>query len=363
MKTIVVDARLGVTMFNLSEEVIQKIRIGSEESYGSMRLNVDDAEAETASYLIRREVVSRTGLDVEVNRIGSSIISIKPVDEDEDDEDGDEDRDEDEEGGGVEVEDEYNHGDDDEAIRIDHGVANEAIRIIETPEPEPRPIQAQIMPVIEVSIPERVEGNQALIMIGSILENEISNLAKNLYDKQKQFNLLWTKVISLKREIDEIVAPIENNELISNLMGQVSRIKDNDQNAIRDIFFAQDHIVAITEELSTDVEIDGTRRMVGSMMIKIMLKPIIGETSECLNPIIINNMTRNYFDGSNTWECGHVKRGGMDMCWGNAWEMLFRAMSDRDVDSILEVVIRFIKNPNVADVYGRHMKNWPQVQS
>jgi len=194
-------------------------------------------------------------------------------------------------------------------------------------------------------------------MIATTLESEISNLARNLQDKQAKFARDWTKVINLKREIDEATAPVEGHPLIAGLISQVNELREAD-NLIDEIFFIEGFVVVKTKELITDNEIEGHRRKIGRMMIKVDLKPIVGSSSESVNPIEIKNLDRQYFDGSKSWECGHVPSTS-GMCWGTAWEQLFNAMALRDIPSVIEVVIRFIKNPNIADSYGRHIPNWP----
>ena len=78
--------------------------------------------------------------------------------------------------------------------------------------------------------------------------------------------------------------------------------------------------------------------------------------------VSIKNLTRRYTDDEGqSWECGHVKTNG-SMCLGNeAFEFLFKAFVDHDVEYDVETLVRFVTTPNESDEWDEHMCNWPAV--
>ena len=361
-----VHARLGITMENIPGEVFQEIQGGFDHcDDGGLKFGVNEDAKEHIVDVIRRKAMELNRIDVEVAQVGTTIVTMKPrlveqartqeVVEETPEEFFDD----------IREEDEYEYQ---EEVPPEPTTATTAPEVTnETPPPiqhnETSPPIQQARRQAGINqvnyLPEITplgEGN-ILTMIATTLESEISNLARNLQDKQAKFARDWTKVINLKREIDEATAPVEGHPLIAGLISQVNELREAD-NLIEEIFFIEGFVIVKTKELITDNEIEGHRRKIGRMMIKVDLKPIVGSSSESVNPIEIKNLDRQYFDGSKSWECGHVPSTS-GMCWGTAWEQLFNAMALRDIPSVIEVVIRFIKNPNIADSYGRHIPNWP----
>ncbi len=350
LTTIMVDARLGVTMDNIPADIFHVIQgdFGSNND-GGIRFNVNNENREVAIDSVRRFAMSINRQNVEVVPTGTSIVTIKPRVAEQAEQMPPEG-----------ITDGLNAIDDNN----DDGTTD--------PEPiagvrRPADIRVEQRPAGIVEIPEgEVEQHlplnpeAAMLMVAATLENEVSSLARNLRDKQRRFEREWTKVINLKRAIDDATAPIESHPIISSMISQVSELSRN-ENLIEQIYFIDGFVIVKTKELITENAIEGHRRVIGKMQIKINLKPVIGNSSECADPVIIKNLDRKYYDGNTHWECGHTPSGGRGMCWGTAWEMLFHSMADRDLGAIIETIIRFIKNPNPADAWGRHIKHWPEA--
>ena len=91
------------------------------------------------------------------------------------------------------------------------------------------------------------------------------------------------------------------------------------------------------------------------MHIKINIKPLVSSSTSVEDPIIIRNIDRI----CENFHCGHVY--GDEICWGNMHEQLIDAFESRDVWALSEVIIRFIKNPNPTDSWGKHLKYWPKA--
>ena len=205
----------------------------------------------------------------------------------------------------------------------------------------------------------RIEGDRITAMVAASLENEMSNTARNLSDRINAFQMKWTAMIEESRKIQEATVLLESNPIIENIIRQANQIREAD-NLINEVFYIDGHVVFVTNELVTDNVINGHRRKIGRMEIQVSLKALVSQNSTTPKPIIIRNLDRTFVEHGTHFQCGHIKNN-VNICWGNAVESLYNSIRDRDLESVLEVVIRFIKNPNIADVYGKHMKHWPSA--
>jgi hypothetical protein len=229
-------------------------------------------------------------------------------------------------------------------------------------EPELDRRESGMFEVNDYELPEPLDSQAAIEAITEVMENNRTNDVAMLAEKTRTFNEGWTRLLNLKREIEETTRAICEDPMISNLIGQVREIKENNDNLVDDIYFHDKHIVFITKNLVTDGEYLGYRRNIGRIECKISLKPLVGSASSEQNPIKIKNLDRRYYGDGRDWECGHVSKD-YGICMGTISEdQLFAAMQSRDLHSVVEVIIRFIKNPNQADSWGAHIINWPEYR-
>jgi hypothetical protein len=194
-------------------------------------------------------------------------------------------------------------------------------------------------------------------MIAKEMENELSSSVKNVEGKIAELEKVMFKALDLKRQIAEATMPVRDNPIIGDLKRQVTEIRNAD-NMVDEICFVDGAIFVKTKEIVTDEAIEGHRRIIGRMSIKISLKPMVGSATQTNKPVEVHNLDRMYRSGGTLWECGHIKNGG-GLCWGNAIESVFNAFEQRSIEAVVDILLRFIRNPNTADGWGRHVGKWP----
>lgn len=353
MSLVKISRETDLTYGNMPDDVFQYItsqmRHGDD---GGPLFEIDAPNSLVVSELLKSAVVDiSNGIKRPVISITGNIMSVSAenivttndnhpdpeyaidrgevnCDDEEDDEEGDVEGGDDE-GGDDEGEDD--EGEDDENCRC---------------------ISAPPVPIIL-----KIDGNERQ-MLAIAMENQTTIDAKHLSEKIKELDKLWTKVIGMRREITAMTTSIENNPLITEIINAVEELRASD-NLIDDIFWADGFVVMKTKELITDNLIEGKRRIIGKMHIKINLKPLLADSTSVSSPVEIKNMDRIYKCGDEIWHCGHVFH--REVCWGNMQDQLVKAFEERDLLALSEVIIRFIKNPNPADEWGEHLKYWPEV--
>ena len=59
--------------------------------------------------------------------------------------------------------------------------------------------------------------------------------------------------------------------------------------------------------------------------------------------------------------CGHVKTNG-DICWGSWYEPLIKSLGSTNLEELVEVLTRFIKNPELSDPWGADAGYFPEYK-
>jgi hypothetical protein len=147
------------------------------------------------------------------------------------------------------------------------------------------------------------------------------------------------------------------------LIAQIDELK-NEDNLVEDIFIDNNAWLCIkTKNIITEVLNDGTRREIGKMLFKIDLNILMSSGNiipDNLSFLKIHNMTRIVYNSEMSFECGHVEEGG-NPCLGNVFDELFEAMTNRDLIMICNILIKFVKNPDLDDAWGKAGMYFPEV--
>lgn len=353
MLTLFINPNLGFTMNTLPEgmfNIMQSIDVGSDNT---IQVVIEDNRLEEA-----REILSDayTGF-VNFNQTGSIVkvdIGAEPAEP---------------EDHGIEIEEEGNEEEElderDDAPEIEIPPAGQAVPRENEPGQD-APIQRNTM--IEPSVVREniIEDNnqpytvQVYALIAQAVGGESVNLAKQLDEAIRQFNIHFNKALALKRQVDSATQRFtESSPEIINLVEQANTLAEQYE-LVERVYFTNEELVFITIPLITDDRWDGHRRLIGSMRIGIALEALFSPnpTSDN-NAISIKNLTHRYVSGSGRiWECGHFDSQGRS-CFGTAFNAIFDAIVSRDLTYIIESLIRFIKSPNPNDSWGSHMKYWP----
>lgn len=227
---------------------------------------------------------------------------------------------------------------------------------IEEPE-EVSLLQSHITPPNEVSSEEK-----AILQISSVLNDERTNLAKTLNDEIEALNRAMNSIIIKQKRIKEKYDILRNDDVIKKILDDINRLNEED-NLFDRVFISDEdggRIVAVTKNLNTANEVFGSKRNIGSMLIIINLKTLIGE-SDPDSSVRIMNLSRQINYEGDVFQCGHVNYDGTP-CWGNYLELIIQSFADTSIEGVLECCTRLITNPNEEDVWGIPVKVLPEVE-
>ena len=202
------------------------------------------------------------------------------------------------------------------------------------------------------------------LFLAKAMRNNLSSSANMLTSKVVELNRLMSQMIILKNEIELLMLPIETNPKIVDIVNQIKKLNDED-NLIEEAFIDnQGKIVVITDRLSTEILENNKQYDLGKFEICIDPNILLCENrpgSVPSNLILIKNITQYVeHDDSGDWACGHVRHGG-EICFGGVFEQLFTALSSKNIVLAIEIIIRFIKNPNLEDAWGCNVKLFPVI--
>ena len=212
------------------------------------------------------------------------------------------------------------------------------------------------------SIPSVFQVDDQSIAIASALRNNATAIAKSLSDTSIALNQATSQMAILIRKEEELKIQLNSDEHVSKLNAAIEEAKGLEY--VEDIKIVKKDmgppLVCIeTKELVTDVlEEDGTRRIIGRMMILIS----VGAFSfgvDGRNFIQIFNKDRALVTEGTTYHAPHVSSGGFP-CFGTASEAIARGVATFSIVSIVESIRRLICTPNEHDAYGEQVFKFPE---
>jgi hypothetical protein len=206
---------------------------------------------------------------------------------------------------------------------------------------------------------EKVESANLVPLVASKLNNDTAGKAKMLTDKYIIYNRLLAQMIQAQRDIERLSTLVGADPIVNDMVAKINKLKDNPDNMIKDIYFTQNYLVIKTKDITTNPMSDGKRRKIGEMEFYLRLDSLLGTSTGEHTPIIIRNCTRE--DRDHAQECGHVSNAGSP-CFGTWTEPLLKAIFDKDLDQVIDILIRFVRTPNEGDVMGRPILSWPIVE-
>lgn len=203
---------------------------------------------------------------------------------------------------------------------------------------------------------EKIPKDNITQLIASKLDGDIAGKAKMLADKYIQYNRLMANLMAMQNDISRLSSMVGANPIVELFNAQITKLMSSQNNMIKDIFFTQDYLVVQTKNIVTNPMSDGAQRDIGEMEFYIRLDSLLGTTDHGHTPILIRNCTR---EGTNQ-ECGHVNMGGVP-CFGSWMEPILKATMSKDLDQLVDLLIRYIRSPNEDDCMGRPILNWPII--
>ena len=205
----------------------------------------------------------------------------------------------------------------------------------------------------------RVDSANLVNLVASKLDNETAGKAKMISDKVIQYNRMMSNLIALQNEIERLGSAIGADPIVADLMAKVTELTSTPNNMVSEIYFNESHLVVKTKEIITNPLRDGRRRKIGEMLFFINLSSLLGTRGDAGDPILIKNCTReNVHKGM---QCGHVYLDGHG-CYGSWMQPIIEAMNHKDLNLLIELLIRFVRTPNEDDGMGRPIQQWPIVE-
>ena len=129
-----------------------------------------------------------------------------------------------------------------------------------------------------------------------------------------------------------------------------------------DAYLSKDgELVVITKFIETElVPTDPPSRIkIGKLEIIVNLACMFAQTFTTIeNPIKIKNLTNELYDEEEGlyWQCGHAKRDYI--CFGGYYSQIHEAMLNKNISSVIETLLRFVRNPDIKDAWGMYVVNF-----
>jgi hypothetical protein len=228
-----------------------------------------------------------------------------------------------------------------------------------------------IVPVANCVLPGEVPTEQIPIEIAKTLRNNVSTQAGMVSSKLAELDKIMKRSLILQNEINLLMKPVVENEKVQRIKAQIEQLNSYGGD-IKKVYIAADtsDLIILTNRLRSDPITDERGRTqifdIGEMQINLSLMLLLCETdpgSTAGRPVRIKNLTHQYCinngNGNSKWECGHVREG--EICFGNVFAQIHQALIAKNIILVVELIIRFIKNPDPNDAWGSKILNFPKI--
>jgi len=228
-----------------------------------------------------------------------------------------------------------------------------------------------IVPVANYVLPGEVPTEQVPVEIAKTLRNNVSTQAGMVSSKLAELEKIMRRSLIIQNEINLLMKPVVENEKVQRVKAQIDQLSAYGGD-IKKVYIAADtgDLIILTNRLRSDPITDDRGRTqifdIGEMQINLSLMLLLCETdpgSTAGRPVKIKNLTHQYCinngNGNSKWECGHVREG--EICFGNVFAQIHQALIAKNIILVVELIIRFIKNPDPNDAWGSKILNFPKV--
>jgi hypothetical protein len=215
-----------------------------------------------------------------------------------------------------------------------------------------------IFPPSFVNFPE--EEADVKLKLASVFNNETSVLARNMVANTNKISCLYNEIIILQRLVNIARNGIDKHPGIEMVIESINNCKLH--NKVERVFVLKEEpcIGILTKEIITTELIDGAKRIVGKMLIKLPINLFVGATPS-INNIYILNTSHDIVVDETKYQAPHVNYIGC-ACFGTSEQIIVDAIVKYDVSAVMCAIIQFLENPNMDDIMGSIAVYLPEVK-
>ena len=206
------------------------------------------------------------------------------------------------------------------------------------------------------------------LLIARSMKNSLSSSANLVMEKITELNKLMARTVILRNELDVLMKPVSENPKVNFILDQVKSINDSvkEDGFIKQAYINKEGDISIlTKRIHTEkLDESETIRDVGEMEIIIYSTVLLSESLQTGTqsvPIKIKNLTHYLNNEEGNWACGHVRHEGI-LCFGRVYEQIHSALLSKNINFVLELIIKFIRNPDENDDWGKFILGFPIIQ-
>ena len=214
---------------------------------------------------------------------------------------------------------------------------------------------------------EAVSDELLLQILPRIIPGEAGSSIVLYNSKVREFNRMWNTVVSMKRQLDELMRVVEKNEMLNKIKEDIQYII-NKCDIVESAGLAvgdNSELIINTKEVITAHGPRFGKRRIGRLQISIHLPYIYGSAiavdngREISRSFTIKNIDRN----PEGWVCGHAcwYNDVFSVCLGGYFNHLFEAVVSRNLPQFFDILMRLVQNPDERDAWGSKVQKFPEV--
>lgn len=213
-----------------------------------------------------------------------------------------------------------------------------------------------------IQLTRQCEEGKEKLLIAKSMRNGLASTTQVINEKITCLNQLMARTIILQNELSVLMAPIVDNPKIIFIIDQINELNKSvaADSIIKKAYVDVDgNMTILTNRVFTELLEDDTVRDIGELELMISSTAVLSESATTVNnPIVIKNLTHYLSTEDGDWACGHVRQNG-SICFGNVFPQVHRALSDKNIVLAVELIVKFIRNPNIEDAWGKNILGFP----
>ena len=202
------------------------------------------------------------------------------------------------------------------------------------------------------------------------LANYISSipegLSHSIISQKNVVDRLFDRLVLENEKLREMTAHVDENVELSNIMRQIQELIDDD-NIVTNVYVGDNNELDVyTDTIVTNIGTeDSVQYCVGKMKISIKLGVLLngggrlGFDDQIATSVKLTNLSPIIDNNGRSLACGHCKNGHSP-CWGSALPQVYAAIADKNLTALVNVIVTFIRTPDINDSWGSYILQFPE---
>lgn len=214
----------------------------------------------------------------------------------------------------------------------------------------------------EVNAPSDEELDKAVTLSMNRVLGDIEDRQRTSDDKVREMEAKYLSAIQEQEAIKAVMSIMQQPAELrrGKIIKELAMI--NDQNKVDISYISGTFLIVLTHSLAAEDDRTGKMHDIGRFMISVPMTELSNSDRRTMFGIRFTNMTRKVDAYENKMNAPHVYAAG-HACLGSIQTALPQLAGQSEFATLITLCIEFLSSANTEDPAGRHINDWPLVES